>query len=117
MREELRKKILPNFVELIQATNLHEATDEFQSAGYITNSDAETVEHEKTMKMKNKVLINILLTKPDLLFEKLLHWLFREEHSELARKLAEDVCDTADFELESMFNAPVCNHGPPTSGA
>lgn len=88
MKDELRHRLYRNLSEL-KNTNLIDGTDEFMKDGDITQADAERARSEVTTEEKNRKLVNILMTKADDVFDKLLNWLTKEGHKDLVKALAE----------------------------
>ena len=102
MKEEERRKILQNIVEL-KCLNLYEAVDEFLANGLLTENDKQRIEWEKTQRDQNGRFLDIIVTKGDEPFPRLIKWLKKEGHSDIASRLSKDVLDTSDIDKESKL--------------
>ena len=103
MKEELTRKLGKNIIDL-KCSNIYEASDEFFEKGDITKTDVERVRNEPTTEDKNHRLVNILQTKPDDVFYKILSWFKKEGQEGLVKKLAEkDDLDKLDEECKYNF--------------
>ena len=87
MKGELRGRLNRNLSDL-KNTNLIDGLDEFMKDGDITHADSERARSEVTTEEKNRKLINILMTKADGVFDKILNWLTKEGHKDLVKALA-----------------------------
>ena len=107
MKEELRSRIRRNIID-IKCSNLYEATDEFFNDGDITKADEERVRNEPTNEDKNHKLLNILQTKPDDVFHKILRWFKKEGQEDLVKRLA-DKDDLDKLDDECKYNLLIGN--------
>lgn len=89
MHERLRQRLNKNLSELKYAINLYESVDQFLRDGDITNADVDRVRNEVSDADKNSKLLQILQTKEDAVFDKLLTWLRRADRKDLVDLLAE----------------------------
>ena len=107
MRDELRSRLNRNLVEL-KNTNLIDGTDEFMKDGDITEADAERARSEVTTADKNRLLVNILMTKGDGVFDKVLNWLTKEGHKNLVKDLAKSQDDIEAYDLAEINQRGLC---------
>ena len=101
MRDELRRRLNRNLIEL-KNINLIDGIDEFLKHGDITEADAERARSEVTTADKNGKLVNILKTKGDGVFDKVLNWLTKEGHKNLVKDLAKSEDDIEAYDLAEI---------------